>query len=70
MRAALPRALAERKLQLAVHGAAKPRTRIFFRWLARAHPAASRWKSVSEELTHRIQPVRFLLMPSLFEPCG
>jgi len=72
MRAALPRALAERKIQLAVLGAGEAADENFFRWLARAHPGRVAAEiGYSEELSHRIQAGSdFFLMPSLFEPCG
>ena len=72
MRAALPRALAERKLQIAVLGAGEAADENFFRWLARAHPGRVAAEiGYSEELSHRIQAGSdFFLMPSLFEPCG
>lgn len=72
MRAALPLALNEMKLQLAVLGAGNGDDENFFRWLARTYPGRVAVEiGYSEELSHRIQAGSdFFLMPSLFEPCG
>ena len=72
MRAVLPQALAETKMQLAVLGSGDGADENFFRWLARAYPGRVAAEiGYSDELSHRIQAGSdFFLMPSLFEPCG
>ncbi len=72
MRAALPQALAETKMQLAVLGAGDPDDENFFRWLEGVYPDRVGVEiGYSDELAHRIQAGSdFFLMPSRFEPCG
>ncbi|MGD9611887.1 MAG: glycogen synthase GlgA [Kiritimatiellia bacterium] len=72
MRAVLPLALAETKMQLAVLGSGDGADENFFRWLARTYPGRVTAEiGYSDELSHRIQAGSdFFLMPSLFEPCG
>jgi starch synthase len=72
MRVALPQALNETPLQLAVLGSGDAADENFFRWLASAYPGRVGVEiGYSEELSHRIQAgADFFLMPSLFEPCG
>lgn len=72
MRAALPRAIDQMNMQLAVLGSGDADDENFFRWLARTYPdRVSVEVGYSEDLAHRIQAgADFFLMPSLFEPCG
>ena len=72
MREALPRALAETGMQVAVLGSGEASDEAFFRGLAGAHPGRGGVEiGYSDELAHRIQAgADFFLMPSLFEPCG
>jgi len=72
MRAVLPQALADMKMQLAVLGSGDAADEAFFRGLAAAHPGRVGVEiGYSDELSHRIQAGSdFFLMPSLFEPCG
>jgi starch synthase len=72
MRAVLPQALGEMRLQLVVLGSGDGDDENFFRWLAREFPGRVAAEiGYSDELAHRIQAgADFFLMPSLFEPCG
>ena len=72
MRAVLPQALADLKMQLVVLGSGDAADEAFFRGLAGAYPGRVGVEiGYSDELSHRIQAGSdFFLMPSLFEPCG
>jgi starch synthase len=69
---ALPWALSTMEMQVVVLGSGDPDDERFFRWLARSHPGrAACHIGYSEELSHLIQAGSdFLLVPSLYEPCG
>ncbi len=72
MREALPWALNEMQMQIAVLGSGDSDDESFFRWLSQAYPGRVGVEiGYSDELAHRIQAGSdFFLMPSLFEPCG
>jgi starch synthase len=71
-REALPRLLGRLDFQLAVLGSGDTATEHFFRELADQHRGrVATYVGYSDELSHLIQAgADFLLMPSLYEPCG
>ncbi len=72
LREALPPALSQMAKQLVVLGSGDPETEEFFRWLARSYAGrVGVHIGFNNELSHLIQAGSdFLLMPSLYEPCG
>ncbi len=69
---ALPRLLADGRLQLAVLGSGESRYEEFFTWLQHEFPGrAAFWRGFNNPLAHLIEAGSdMFLMPSLYEPCG
>jgi starch synthase len=69
---ALPRALSQMSMQVAVLGSGDVETESFFRWLTSAYPGrVGSHIGFSASLAHIVEAGSdFFLMPSLYEPCG
>ena len=72
LREALPAALQQMQLQLAVLGNGDPDTENYFRGLQQTYPGrVGAFLGFNNELSHLIEAGSdFFLMPSLYEPCG
>jgi starch synthase len=72
LRGALPQALRDMVMQVAVIGTGDPFTENFFRWLSDANRgAANAHIGFAPEIAHLIEAGSdFFIMPSLYEPCG